>query len=68
MTITPLDLGAWGAIYTGVTLVRSSMPGPLRAESRFGYGRRLAATGYLLIAAGMVVLLGVLVRHFVRMG
>ncbi len=68
MSITPLDLGAWGAIYCGFTLIRSSMAGTPRDVSRFGSGRRLVFTGYVLIAAGVMILLAVTVRHFARAG
>jgi hypothetical protein len=68
MSITPLDLGAWGAIYCGFTLVRSSMADAPRDVSRFGSGRKRALTGYLLIAVGMMILLAVMVRHFARAG
>ncbi len=66
MTITPLDLGAWISVYSGFTLLRSSMtPGP-RESRRLGSGRRRAAAGYALIALGALVLAGVCLRHLLR--
>ena len=69
MSITPLDLASWGAICSGVTLVRSSMACTPREVSRLGSNhRRAAAMGWVLIVGGTMILLAVVVRHFTHGG
>ncbi len=66
MTITPVGLGAWVAVYTGVTLLRSTFPSCRRDYRQIAPRTKRTIAGYGLLLLGVAVLVATFLYHHGR--